>query len=518
MVSTSPSPPIAMAQHAPLSHRQHRAPLAKVLASEKSLYPSMNAIKTPKKAKMQKVAPIRAQIGDHSEWIPLRASKHSRQTVNPIRRVTDSLSVEPNPNKTPIQLNLGDPTLTGCLPPSESVVAALREAIDSHRFDGYGPAIGTQSAREAIAEHFSCSEAPISANDVVLASGCSHALEMAIVAIADPGHNILVPRPGFPLYSTLCQPNGIKTRQYRLKMEEDGLIDLQHLESLIDDRTRAIVVNNPSNPTGIVFPREHLEQILKLAQKYKLPIIADEIYGDLTYAEGAKFHPLATLSPRVPIITCDGIGKRYLVPGWRLGWLIMHNRFGVLSDVKAGIVSLSQKIVGPCALIQGALPRILRDTPQSFFDNTKALLAKNSEIVYDILCQVPGLKPLRPQGAMYMMVGFDEEMYGDETGFLQRLIAEESVYCLPGSAFSLPNWFRLVLAFPEETTREACERIAAFCTRHMRPCRKQLALWGSQPDEEDGGGSEGAERTAAEESTSGEEEEDGQRQSERSAE
>lgn len=294
-----------------------------------------------------------------------------------------------------------------------------------------------------ILQHFSCPEAPFTGDDVVLASGCSHALEMAIVAIADPGQNILVPQPGFPLYSTLCRPNQIETRQYRLRMEEDGRIDLDHLETLIDGQTRAIIINNPSNPTGVVFPREHLEQILQLAHKHKasdermnfsivmhthtfqLPIIADEIYGDLVYAANVKFHPLATLTPRVPIITCDGIGKRYLVPGWRLGWLIVHDRYGVLSAVKQGIVALSQKIVGPCALVQAALPRILRETPQHFFDNTKKLLAANANVVYSVLSQVPGLKPLRPQGAMYCMVGFDPELYGDESQFVQQLIAEE---------------------------------------------------------------------------------------------
>nr|CAD2203444.1 unnamed protein product [Meloidogyne enterolobii] len=297
---------------------------------------------------------------------------------------------------------------------------------------------------------------------------------MAIVAIADPGQDILVPKPGFPLYSTLCQPNGIESRQYRLEMDDKGLIDLVHLESLFDSQT-SIIVNNPSNPTGVVFPKEHLEQILELAQKYKVPIIADEIYGDLVYGEGARFHPMATLSPRVPIITCDGIGKRYLVPGWRLGWLIVHDRCGgVLSEIKKGIVALSQKIVGPCALIQGALPSILRDTPSEFFDNTKKLLASNAATVYEKLSRVPGLRPLKPQGAMYMMVGFDPSLFGDETKFVRGLISEESVYCLPGSAFSLPNWFRLVLAFPNETTTEACERIAAYCTRHLRPCVERL--------------------------------------------
>ncbi|KAF7632842.1 Aminotran_1_2 domain-containing protein [Meloidogyne graminicola] len=323
---------------------------------------------------------------------------------------------------------------------------------------------------------------------------------MAIVAIADPGQNVLVPRPGFPLYSTLCHPHGIETRQYRLEMDDKGLIDLAHFESLIDTHTRAIIVNNPSNPTGIVFPKEHLEKILELAQKHKVPIIADEIYGDLVYGEGVRFHPMATLSPKVPIITCDGIGKRYLVPGWRLGWLIVHDRYGALSDVKKGIVALSQKIVGPCALIQGALPSILRDTPSEFFENTKKLLETNASIVYDKLSRVPGLRPLKPQGALYMMVGFDPSLFGDETQFVRGLISEESVYCLPGSAFSLQNWFRLVLAFPNETTEDACERIVAYCNRHLRPCVERLEATMSIKKKNKCGGNEQNEQRSEESS------------------
>lgn len=180
---------------------------------------------------------------------------------------------------------------------------------------------------------------------------------------------------------------------------------------------------------------------------------------------------MASLSPKVPIISVDGIAKRYLVPGWRLGWAIIHDRYGVLADVKQGMIALSQKIVGPCALIQGALPKILRDTPQSYFDNIKSIISKNAAIVYEMLSRVPGLKPLRPHGAMYAVVGFDEQMFGEETKFMQGLITEESVYCLPGSAFTLPNWFRLVLTYPEDTTREACERIVEYCNRRLRPVK-----------------------------------------------
>ncbi|KAI6177244.1 Tyrosine aminotransferase [Aphelenchoides bicaudatus] len=411
---------------------------------------------------------------EKSEWAPLKQSKHAQNTVNPIRKICDSLAVPPNPLKDPIRLNLGDPTLTGNLPPSEATVRAIEEALHEHKSDGYGPAVGIAEARQAVASHFSTPTMKIHPDDVILASGASHALDLAITAIADPGENILVPAPGFPLYTTLCRPNGIDTRQYNLKMNDGGLIDLTHLEAQIDENTRAIIVNNPSNPTGVVFPKEHLEDILQLAYKHKLVIIADEIYGDLVY-DGAVFYPMASLSPKVPIISVDGIAKRYLVPGWRMGWAIVHDRYGVLTDVKKGMIALSQKIVGPNSLVQGALPKILRDTPQSYFDNIKDVISRNAAIVFEYLSRVPGLRPLRPQGSMYAMVGFDYEMYGDETSFMQALITEESVYCLPGSAFNLPNWFRLVLTYPEEVTREACERIVEYCTRHISPI-KPLAM------------------------------------------
>jgi tyrosine aminotransferase len=419
------------------------------------------------------------------EWAPMKQSKHAENTVNPIRKIVDTLSVPPNPQKAPIRLNLGDPTLTGNLPPSEATIQAIEEALHEHKSDGYGPSVGLQCAREAVASHFSTPDMKISPDDVILTSGASHALDLAITAIADPGDNILVPAPGFPLYKTLCKPNGIHTRQYNLKMNDGGLIDLDHLESLIDAETRAIIVNNPSNPTGVVFPKDHLEAILRLAYKYKVVIIADEIYGDLTY-DGAVFYPMASLSPKVPVISVDGIAKRYLVPGWRLGWAIVHDRYGVLADVKKGMVALSQKIVGPCALIQGALPKILRDTPQSYFDNIKDVISKNAAVVYEVLSRVAGLKPLRPQGAMYCMIGFDYELLGDETKFMQGLITEESVYCLPGSAFNLNNWFRLVLTYPEEVTREACERIAEYCNRHLRPMTVQCSRASALDDGSEG--------------------------------
>lgn len=404
------------------------------------------------------------------EWAPLAQSAYAANTVNPIRKIADAVAVAPNPDKASIKMHLGDPSLTGRLPPSPIAVEALEEAVRSHKHDGYGPAVGEEAAREAVARRYSHPAAPITANDVILASGCSHALQMAIEGIANLGDNILIPHPGFPLYSTLCKPLGIEDRAYKLDMKNGGVIDLEHLESLIDEKTKALIVNNPGNPTGVVFSKEHLEDILELAYRYHLVIIADEIYGDLTY-DGAVFHPLATLTPKVPIITCDGIAKRWMVPGWRLGWLIVHDRFHVLSDVRKGLVALSQKIVGPCALVQGALPKILAETPDEYFEHNKRVISKNAKIACRVLKGLEGVHCLKPQGAMYMMISIDKILYGDDVQFASSLIQEESVFCLPGTAFSAPGWIRLVITHSEEVTEEALVRIREFCERRMNTCK-----------------------------------------------
>ncbi|KHJ91246.1 tyrosine transaminase [Oesophagostomum dentatum] len=414
------------------------------------------------------------------DWAPLQASAHAVNTVNPIRRIVDAVTVAPNPNKNLIKLHLGDPTLSGALPPSKVAVDAIIEATTSHQYDGYGPAVGTQAAREAVASKYTHAEAPITADDVILASGCSHALQMAIEGLANPGDNILIPQPGFPLYSTLCRPHGVEDRAYKVDMANGGQIDLDYLETLIDERTQALIINNPGNPTGVVFSKEHLQDILALASRHRLVIIADEIYGDLTY-DGAVFHPIATLSPKVPVITCDGIAKRWMVPGWRMGWLIVHDRYRVLSEVKKGLVALSQKIVGPCSLIQGALPKILRDTPDEFFEHNRRVISRNAGVITKTLKGVKGIHCLKPHGAMYMMLGVDKQLYGDDIQFSSSLIQEESVFCLPGSAFSSPGWIRLVLTQTEEIAEEAALRIRAFCERHLN--NADLADVGESSDE-----------------------------------
>merc|ERR1712212_1284101 len=236
---------------------------------------------------------IERKNASREEW-KVRASIVAKNTFNPIRNILETMSIAPNPEKKMISLSIGDPTVFGNLLPAKEVVNALHTALDSQKCNGYGPSTGSVEARAAVAKHISVPGGEVTSDDVILCSGCSCALDIAISTLADAGQNILVPRPGFPLYTTLAAGLEIETKEYNLLPDQDWEVDLAHMESLIDENTAAIVVNSPSNPCGSVFSIAHLKQILSVAEMYKIPIIADEIYDNFVFP-GETYVPIASL-------------------------------------------------------------------------------------------------------------------------------------------------------------------------------------------------------------------------------
>lgn len=399
----------------------------------------------------------------------VRASHIARRTHNPIRSIVENIVVEPNPNKPMIALSIGDPTTFGNLKPAKEVLEAVQESVASQLYNGYAPSTGYEKAREAVAEYSSSEFVKVEAKDVILCSGCSCALDLCITALAREGQNILIPRPGFSIYRTLAEGLGITVKSYDLCPERAWEIDLDDLEAKIDESTAAIIINNPSNPCGSVFSRDHILDILNIAARYYVPIIADEIYEHMVFP-GRTFHSLASLSSDVPILLCSGLGKRFLVPGWRMGWIIIHDRQNVFEgEIRKALMCLSQRIIGSNTLIQGALPAILRTTPQKFYNDVMITLHMHSKLAYNCIVKIPGLKPIMPGGAMYMMVYIDLSCFPEfnsDLDFVQRLLKEESVFCLPGQCFDYPSYMRLVITVPQNMIEEACQRIQEFCERH----------------------------------------------------
>lgn len=248
--------------------------------------------------------------------------------------MAENSKVVPNPSKTTITLQMGDPTIFGTFHiltyfkrvflkcyifkllgnfarPIEAV-DAIKKAADRDKFSYYHT-MGIVEARQAVADYVNKSGLHVSSDDVILTSGGSSSLEMCFQALANSGENILVPRPCFNYKTWLWGPS-IEARSYNLDPSNGWSIDLKHLESQIDRRTRAILINNVGNPCGNVFTREHLYEILQLAEKHCLPIISDDIYEFFVFP-GVAYHSIATLTQNVPIISCSGLTKRFIMPG-----------------------------------------------------------------------------------------------------------------------------------------------------------------------------------------------------------
>ncbi|XP_063686761.1 tyrosine aminotransferase-like [Bolinopsis microptera] len=396
-------------------------------------------------------------------------------TINPIRGLVDNLVINPNPDKPFLRLSIGDPSVFGNFDPPPQVIKAVADNLTTSCY-GYVPAHGLVSTRSAIAKYYNTASSPLTSNDVFVTSGCSDALRIAMDCLGSEKRNILLPKPGFSLYQTIAGNRGIPVKFYDLDPENNWSIDLNQLESLIDENTAAILVTNPSNPCGSAFSVQHQRDILSVAEKHGLPLIADEIYQDMVYDGESK--SFGELSEHVPVLSCCGLAKRWLIPGWRVGWLIAHDRHNRLSKVRDGLTKLCQVIIGANVLIQGAVPQILETVPQSFYDDTLKRLKSASEVVYSELKDCPQLRPFKPQGAMYMMVQLKIDQFediGDDMEFVEKLITEQSVFPLPANIFGIPNYVRLVLTVPEDILREACQRIVEFCDQHKAAVPRKIS-------------------------------------------
>lgn len=409
------------------------------------------------------------------EWKPIHPSSASTRITNPIRDIVDLMKKPENPKKEHLSLSIGDPTIFGNLLNPSNINSQLNENINSRKFNGYNHSVGSLDARKAIAETFSTPNSQLTPEDVILTNGCSGALEIAFTALCEEDSNILIPAPGFSLYLTLCEYRRIEPRFYRLKPEENWQADLIQLESLIDDKTSAILVNNPSNPCGSVYSKKHLEDILSIAEKYHVPIIADEIYGKMVF-KGETFYPIASLTKTVPILTVGGIAKVYLSPGWRVGWILIHDRNELFKQVRPGLLKLTQITLGPNTLCQSIIREALFNTPDSFYEDTNRKLQQNAKYLTTELSKIEGLKVVEPKGAMYLMFGIDLNQFTDfsnDVNFSEKLLAEENLMVLPGTIFKCPNFIRLVISPPTDKLQDACSRIADFCERHRNPRSKK---------------------------------------------
>ncbi|KAM7503417.1 hypothetical protein LguiB_002321 [Lonicera macranthoides] len=373
-----------------------------------------------------------------------------------------------------IPLGHGDPSVFPCFQTTPIAQDAIVNALQSSQFNCYAPAAGILPARRSVADYLS-KDLPykLSADDVFLTVGANHAIEVMITVLARPGANILFPRPGYPLYEARAKFSNLEVRHFDLLPEKDWEVDLDGVEALVDDKTVAIVVINPGNPCGNVLTHEHLQKVADTARKLGIIVIADEVYNHLCF--GSKpFVPIGVFGSIAPVLTIGTISKRWIVPGWRLGWIALTDRTGILH--KSGIVDSIKSYLNitadPATFIQGAVPEILEKTTSCFFSKIINTLREDADIFYDRVKEIPCITcPHKPEGAMSAMVKLNLSVLGginNDMEFCIKLAKEESVIVLPGVAVGLKNWVRITFAVEPAFLEDGLGRIKSFCLRHSK--------------------------------------------------
>ncbi|XP_054810832.1 S-alkyl-thiohydroximate lyase SUR1-like [Prosopis cineraria] len=397
----------------------------------------------------------------------------SRSIRNTIVPLMENLNKE---DKRPvIRLGHGDPTAFPCFRTTVEAEDAVVDAIRSANYNGYCVSLqGILPARRAVAEYLS-RDLPyeLSPDHVILTSGCSQAIEHIITVLARPNANILLPRPGFPDYDALALLYHLEFRLFDLLPEKGWEVDLEAVEALADHNTVAMVIINPGNPCGNVYTPQHLMKVAKTAKKLRIMVIADEVYAHLHFGEN-PFIPMGTFATVAPVITLGSISKRWLVPGWRLGWLVTNDPNGILA--KSGVfesLRLCKILTSDSAtILQGAIPHIIEKTKEEFFSKILNILRVTADTCYDKIKEIPCLIcPYKPEGSMFMLVKLNLallEGIHDDMDFCVKLIREESVVVLPGVAVGIRNWVRITFAAEPLALEEGLERIRVFCQRHSK--------------------------------------------------
>nr|GEW04096.1 tyrosine/nicotianamine aminotransferase, pyridoxal phosphate-dependent transferase [Tanacetum cinerariifolium] len=373
-----------------------------------------------------------------------------------------------------IQLGYGDPSTHPSFRTSTIVEDALVEAIQSAQFNCYAPSVGINPARRAVADYLSRNiPYKLTTNDVFLAVGAEHAIHVLLTILDFPGANILLPRPNYPTYEARARFSSLEVRHFDLLPEKGWEVDTDHVKAMADDKTVAIVLINPGNPCGNVFTYEHLKKIAEMARELGILVISDEVYAHQVFGE-KPFTPMGAFGDIVPVVTLGSLSKRWIIPGWRFGWIAINDPKGILH--KTGIADSIKSclmIAGePPTVIQGAVPHILENTPDSFFMNINKLLKESANMVFERLKEIPLVTcPHKPEGSMFAMVKLNLSTLNDivdDTDFCMKLAKEESMILLPGNAVGMKNWVRMSFAAEPTVLEDAIVRMKAFCLRHAK--------------------------------------------------
>ncbi|WP_026972682.1 pyridoxal phosphate-dependent aminotransferase [Aliagarivorans marinus] len=363
-----------------------------------------------------------------------------------------------------LKLNIGNPAPFGFEAPDEILVDVIHNLPTAQ---GYCDSKGLFSARKAVMHHYQLHGLrSVTLDDIYLGNGVSELIVMAMQALLNNGDEMLIPSPDYPLWTAAATLAGGKPVHYVCDEQSDWFPDIEDIRSKITPRTKGLVIINPNNPTGSVYSREILLELVELARQHNLILFADEIYSKVIYDE-AQHIPLSTLSDDVLTVTFNGLSKAYRVCGFRSGWMVVSGPKHRASDYIDGLDMLASMRLCANVPVQHAI-----QTALGGYQSINELIVPGGRLheqrlkAWQLLNDIPGVSCVKPRGAMYLFPKLDVKKFNiqDDQQFALDLLQQEKILVVQGTGFNWhkPDHFRIVFLPREQELTDAITRIGTF--------------------------------------------------------
>jgi len=389
----------------------------------------------------------------------IKAADRAQYAKSAIREVeTYGAALEKKGQKI-LHLNIGDPNAFDFDTP-EHIKNALKAAVDTKK-NRYCDSLGVPELREAVKERMK-RDYNAKADDVVVTEGLSEAIQMIFNSLLNPGDKVLLPAPLYPPYFSMANIIGAKPILYDCNENDGWHPHIEDIRKKIDAKTKALVIINPNNPTGAVYDKKIIKEIIDLAGEHKLLVISDEIYDKLTF--GKQHVCAASLAGDVPILTLNGLSKVYLAPGWRLGWVAFTDKAEQMNDFKEAMFKFCRLRLCASNPIQQAAVAALKGN-FDYLNGTVSKLKERRDFACKRIGEISGLSVTKPEGAFYALPKI-EGPWKDDKAFVTELVEETGVLVVHGTGFQAEGkHFRMVTLPPLPVLEEAFEKIDKFMSR-----------------------------------------------------
>ncbi len=363
-----------------------------------------------------------------------------------------------------LKLNIGNPAPFGFRTPDEVIYDMSRQLTEC---EGYSNAKGLYSARKAIMQYSQIKNIPnVTIEDVYTGNGVSELINLSMSALLDNGDEVLIPSPDYPLWTACATLAGGHPVHYICDEQAEWYPDIDDIKKKITDRTKAIVIINPNNPTGALYPREVLQEIVEVARQHELIIFSDEIYDRLVF-DDAEHVSIASLAPDLFCVTFSGLSKSHMIAGYRIGWMILSGNKRIAKDYIEGINMLSNMRLCSNVPAQSIVQTALWGH-QSVEDYVKpgGRVFNQREFIYERLNAIDGISCVKPKAAFYAFPRIDTKKFGitNDEQFALDLLKEKKILLIHGGGFNWhePDHFRVVYLPRRAVLGEAMDKLADF--------------------------------------------------------